>query len=129
MLGARGQRVRTAALSFASLAPSAGILLLLASILAMVLVNSPLGADFEAFWHTGFGFAFGETGFRMSLLHWVNDALLTIFFLVVGLEIKREFTVGHLASRRATALPIAAANNSMTVPALIYLAVIPAGPG
>src|SRR3569833_3628256 len=96
MLGARGQRVRTAALSFASWAPSAGILLLLASILAMVLVNSPLGADFEAFWHTGFGFAFGETGFRMSLLHWVNDALLTIFFLVVGLEIKREFTVGFL---------------------------------
>lgn len=128
MLGSLGHRVRTAALSFASWAPSAGILLLLASILAMVLVNSPLGADFEAFWHTGFGFAFGETGFRMSLLHWVNDALLTIFFLVVGLEIKREFTVGHLASRRAAALPIAAAIGGMAVPALIYLAVIPAGP-
>lgn len=128
MLGSLGHRVRTAALSFASWAPSAGILLLLASILAMVLTNSRMGADFEAFWHTGFGFAFGETGFRMSLLHWVNDALLTIFFLVVGLEIKREFTVGHLASRRAAALPIAAAIGGMAVPALIYLMLIPAGP-
>ncbi|MDR3390830.1 MAG: Na+/H+ antiporter NhaA [Sulfuriferula sp.] len=128
MLGSLGHRVRTAALSFASWAPSAGILLLLASILAMVLTNSSLGAGFEAFWHTEFGFAFGQTGFRMSLLHWVNDALLTVFFLVVGLEIKREFTVGHLASRRAAALPIAAAIGGMTVPTLIYLFLIPAGP-
>ena len=65
----------------------------------------------------------------MSLLHWVNDGLLTIFFLVVGLEIKREFTVGHLASRRAAALPIAAAIGGMVAPALIYLALIPGGPG
>lgn len=128
MLGSLGHRVRTAALSFASWAPSAGILLLLASILAIVLVNSRLGADFETFWHTGFGFAFGATGFQMSLLHWVNDALLTLFFLVVGLEIKREFTVGHLTSRRAAALPIAAAIGGMAVPALLYLLLIPAGP-
>src|SRR3569833_3591748 len=92
MRGSLGHRVRTAALSFASWAPSAGILLLLASILAMVLVNSPLGADFEAFWHTGFGFAFGETGFRMSLLHWVNDALLTILLSRRGKRIHRRFT-------------------------------------
>ena len=53
------------------------------------------------------GFAVGDAGFSMSCQHWVNDGLLTIFFLVVGLEIKREFTVGHLASRRAAALPVA----------------------
>ena len=64
----------------------------------------------------------------MSLLHWVNDGLLTIFFLVVGLEIKREFTTGSLAGRRSAALPIAAAVGGMAVPALIYLAVIPQGP-
>ena len=63
----------------------------------------------------------------MSLRHWVNDGLLTIFFLVVGLEIKREFTVGHLASRRSAALPIAAAIGGMAVPALIYRADHPAG--
>ena len=63
----------------------------------------------------------------MSLQHWVNDGLLTIFFLVVGLEIKREFTVGHLASRRSAALPIAAAIGGMVVPAALYLAGHPAG--
>lgn len=128
MLGSLGHRVRTAALSFASWAPSAGILLLLATLVAVALTNSGLGRDFEAFWHTAFGFSLGGSGFQMSLLHWVNDALLTIFFLVVGLEIKREFTVGHLASRRAAALPIMAAIGGMAVPALIYLFVIPAGP-
>ena len=128
MLAPLGYRVRTAALSFASWAPSTGILLLLASVLAVWLTNSPLGSAFEAFWHTEFGFTFGETAFRMSLLHWVNDALLTVFFLVVGLEIKREFTIGHLASRRSAALPIAAAVGGMAVPALLYLLVIPQGP-
>ena len=64
----------------------------------------------------------------MSLAHWVTDGLLTIFFLVVGLEIKREFTVGHLASRRAAALPIAAAIGGMVVPAGLYLVMIPEGP-
>jgi NhaA family Na+:H+ antiporter len=58
----------------------------------------------------------------------VNDALLTVFFLVVGLEIKREFTVGHLASRRSAALPIAAAVGGMVVPAVIYVSLVPSGP-
>jgi len=128
MLGSLGHRVRTAALNFASWAPSAGVLLLLASILAIAISNSGIGPEFEAFWRTDFGFTPGASGFRMSLLNWVNDALLTIFFLVVGLEIKREFTVGHLASRRAAALPIAAAIGGMAAPALLYLLLIPPGP-
>src|SRR5512143_2272866 len=128
MLGSLGHRVRTAALSFASWAPSAGVLLLLASVLAIVLTNSSRGPGFEAFWQTGLGIAFGGVEFRMPLLQWVNDALLTVFFLVVGLEIKREFTVGHLASRRAAALPVAAALGGMAVPAGIYLALVPPGP-
>ena len=70
----------------------------------------------------------GTKGFQLTLLHWVNDALLTVFFLVVGLEIKREFTVGHLARLRAAALPIAGALGGMVVPALIYVALVPAGP-
>jgi NhaA family Na+:H+ antiporter len=127
MLGSLGHRVRTAALGFARWAPSAGVLLLLASILAIGLTNSRLGPDFEAFWHMDLGIAFGTSDFRMSLLHWVNDALLTIFFLVVGLEIKRELTVGHLASRRAAALPIAAAIGGMAAPAFLYALIIPAG--
>jgi NhaA family Na+:H+ antiporter len=128
MLGTLGHRVRTAALTFASWAPSAGVLLLLASLLAIALTNSGLGAGFESFWHSEFGFTFAGSGFSMSLLQWIDDAFLTIFFLVVGLEIKREFTVGHLASRRAAALPIAAAVGGMTLPALLYLCIIPPGP-
>ena len=128
MLGTLGHRVRSAALDFASWGPSAGVLLLLATVLAVALTNSALGPGFEAFWEQDFGFTLGDAGFRMSLQHWVNDGLLTIFFLVVGLEIKREFTVGHLASRRSAALPIAGAIGGMVVPAALYMAVLPQGP-
>ena len=93
--------------------------------LAVLLTNSPLGPGFAAFWQREVGIVLGAGGFQLSLLHWVNDALLTIFFLVVGLEIKREFTVGHLASLRAAALPIAAALGGMIAPALIYIALVP----
>jgi NhaA family Na+:H+ antiporter len=92
------------------------------------LTNSPLGPAFEAFWEQYLGFTLDDAVFQMSLQHWVNDGLLTIFFLVVGLEIKREFTVGHLASRRSAALPVAAAIGGMVAPALLYLLVIPQGP-
>jgi NhaA family Na+:H+ antiporter len=128
MLGTLGHRMRSAALDFASWGPSAGILLLIASIAAVALTNSPLGAGFQAIWEQEFGFTFNDMSFSMSLLHWINDGLLTIFFLVVGLEIKREFTVGHLANRRAAALPIAAAIGGMVAPALLYLLVVAQGP-
>jgi Na+:H+ antiporter, NhaA family len=125
MLGTLGHRVRVAALDFASWGSSAGLLLILATVVAVAIANSPLGPAFDSFWHIQFGVALGEISFRMSLLHWVNDGLLTIFFLVVGLEIKREFTIGHLASRRSAALPIAAAVGGMVIPALTYTLVVP----
>jgi Na+:H+ antiporter, NhaA family len=128
MLGSLGHRVRAAALDFASWAPSAGLLLLLASIVAIVVANSPWASAFDTFWRTPAGFGFGNLSLRLSLLDWINDGLLSVFFLVVGLEIKREFSVGHLASRHAAALPVAAAFGGMLVPALIYALVIPAGP-
>lgn len=128
LLGSLGHRVRTAALSFASWAPSTGALLLLAAILAVGLTNSALAPAFEGFWATEAGFTAGEAGFRMSWLHWVNDGLLTLFFLVVGLEIKREFSTGSLASRRFAALPMAAAIGGMVAPVVLYWLVIPRGP-
>lgn len=128
MLGTLGHRFRAAALDFASWGPSAGILLLLATILAIAAMNSPLGPAFDAFWHRELALSFGDARFGMSLQHWVNDGLLTIFFLVVGLEIKREFTIGHLASRRSAALPIAGAIGGMVVPAVLYMLVLPSGP-
>ncbi|MGF1624639.1 MAG: Na+/H+ antiporter NhaA [Alphaproteobacteria bacterium] len=126
--GRLGHRLRAVAIDFASWGPSAGVLLLLATVVAVALTNSPLGGWFAAIWEIEVGLVAGDVGLRMDLRHWVNDGLLTIFFLVVGLEIKREFTVGRLAGRRTAALPIAAAIGGMAVPALLYVAVIPAGP-
>jgi NhaA family Na+:H+ antiporter len=127
MLGAPGHRLRGVALDFADWAPSAGVLLLLATILAVALTNSSLGTHFMALWELHLGVSLGGAELRMSLLHWINDGLLTIFFLVVGLEIKREFTVGRLASVRSGALPVAAAIGGMAVPAILYLLLIPPG--
>ncbi len=123
-LGTLGHRVGATALDFARWGPSAGVLLLIAALVALVLSNSPLGPAVEAFWEWDLGFAFGESGFAMSLRHWINDGLLTVFFLVVGLEIKREFTVGHLATRRRAALPVVAALGGMIGPVVLYLALI-----
>jgi NhaA family Na+:H+ antiporter len=126
--GSLGHRVRSAALEFARWAPSAGVLLLLATILAVVLSNSALARQFQSVWDAYLGISIAEHEFKLSLLHWINDGLLTIFFLVVGLEIKREFTVGHLATRESAALPIAAAIGGLALPALLYRLVIPDGP-
>ena len=127
MLGTLGHRVRSAALDFASWGPSAGVLLLLATIVAVALTNTGLGPGFAAFWEQRFGFTFDGLGFSLSLLHWINDGLLTLFFLVVGLEIKREFTVGHLSGWRSAALPVAGAIGGMVAPAALYLLVVPSG--
>lgn len=127
MLGRLGHRVRAVAVDFANWGPSGGLLLLLMTILAIGLTNTPLGAGFEAFWKQEFGFILDGAGFRLPLVTWINDGLLTIFFLVVGLEIKREFTVGNLANRRTGALPIAAAIGGMVVPALLYVLLVGQG--
>jgi len=124
-LGSLGHRVQAAALDFARWAPSTGLLLLLMALVALAAVNSPIGPEFAAFWELRVGLAAGEAAFSLPLREWINDGLLAVFFLVVGLEIKREFTVGRLATRRAAALPIAAALGGMLLPAMIYLAIAP----
>ena len=128
MLGRLGHRVRSAALDFASWGPSAGVLLLLATLVAVVVTNTGLGSGFAAFWEQKLGFTLDGLSFALSLEHWINDGLLTVFFLVVGLEIKREFTVGHLAGWRSAALPVAGAIGGTIAPAALYLLVVPPGP-
>ncbi|MGH7794597.1 MAG: Na+/H+ antiporter NhaA [Candidatus Binatia bacterium] len=128
MLGSLGHRVQTTALDFARWAPSTGLLLLTMTILALVLTNSPAGPAFESLWKMPVGWTAGGSVFHLPLREWINDGLLTIFFLVVGLEIKREFTVGHLATRRVAALPFAAAAGGMVLPASLYLLIVAPGP-
>ena len=85
----------------------------------------PWGRRSQSWWDTTLGFQWGASTFALSLLDWVNHGLLTIFFLVVGLEIKREFTVGHLASFRSGALPVIAALGGIVLPAVIYASIAP----
>ncbi|NTW28317.1 MAG: Na+/H+ antiporter NhaA [Coriobacteriia bacterium] len=105
------------------------IVLLAATVIALVFANSPLHVAYEAFWETSVGIAIGDHGFSMPLVDLVNDALMALFFLVVGLEIKREILVGELSARRKAALPLLAAIGGMAVPALVYLALNYGGAG
>jgi NhaA family Na+:H+ antiporter len=125
MLRSLGHRIHAASVDFARWAPSTGLLLLVMTVLAVVISNTPLGPSFLEFWERPAGFRFGSGGFTLPLVEWVNHGLLSVFFLVVGLEIKRELTVGRLASRRAAAFPIAAAIGGMTAPAILYLLLAP----
>ncbi len=108
---------------FLRIQASAGILLLACTIAALAWANSPWRESYDHFWHTDLNVAFGPYSLKMSLAHFVNDALMAIFFFVVGLEIKRELLVGELASFRKAAMPAVAALGGMAVPALVYTAV------
>ncbi|MEC9059428.1 MAG: Na+/H+ antiporter NhaA [Actinomycetota bacterium] len=105
-----------------------GILLLVAAAVALVWVNSGWGDSYHEFWHTEIELAVGTWHLpHMSLGHFVNDALMALFFFVVGLEIKRELVTGDLSSARAAALPVIGAVGGMAVPALLYLMLNTAG--
>ena len=98
---------------FFKLEAASGIVLFTCAVVALVWANSPLAASYHALWQVSFA--------GLSLHHWMNDGLMAIFFLVVGLEIKREITQGELSSIQKASLPIAAALGGMVVPALIYI--------
>ena len=99
------------------------VLLLLAAAIALIWANSPAASSYDAFWHASISIDLGGFGLEQSLQHWVNDALMVIFFFVVGLEIKYELVSGDLRDPKTAALPIIAAIGGMVVPAGIYLAV------
>lgn len=101
---------------------TSGILLMGAAVLALILANSVFAEDYQHLIHTLAGFQVGAFSLQMSMHHWVNDALMALFFFVVGMELKREILVGELADIRKSALPIIAAIGGMVVPALIYFA-------
>lgn len=107
---------------------TAGVLLLFGTAVALLMANSPWGPEWETFWHWELGFELGSWHLSNSLLHWINDGLMALFFFVVGLELKREFMAGSLSSPQAALLPMIAAVGGMVVPALIYRLVAPAGP-
>jgi len=106
---------------------TSGLLLMGTAVLALILANGPMATSYAHFMHTQLSLGFGSWSLNMSLHHFVNDALMAIFFFVVGLELKREILVGELANPRNAVLPIGAAIGGMLVPALIYFAINPDG--
>ena len=101
---------------------SSGIVLLTFAVMAMGLANSPGAAAYEEILHWKVSIGMGDFQLSMSLLHWINDGLMAVFFFVIGMEIKREFLFGELKSPSSTLLPVAAAVGGMVVPALLYTA-------
>src|ERR687893_2695613 len=108
---------------FAHKQSSGGIVLIIATAVTLAWANFPWGESYAALWQTKLSVGVGDFSLTKDLTHWINDGLMAVFFLVVGLEIKREVLVGELSSVRGAALPIAAALGGAMVPAAIYLAI------
>jgi NhaA family Na+:H+ antiporter len=113
---------------FLQVEAAGGIVLVAAAIVALVWANSSWQDGYASFWSTPIELQVGSYHFEEDLRHWVNDALMAVFFFVVGMEIKHELVEGELRDRRAVALPAMAALGGMIVPALIYLAFNPSSP-
>jgi len=124
-LAKRKQERRTRVINFDFLQHEAagGVVLCVAAILALIVANSPLGPAYDRLLHAPVTLGFPPAGLTKSALHWINDGLMAVFFFLVGLEIKRELTVGALKSAKTAALPVIAAGGGMVVPALIYVTI------
>lgn len=105
-----------------------GAVLVFAAAVALVWANSPLSASYHHVWHIPLNVGFGDLTFSRPLHFWINDILMTVFFLVVGMEIRREMHEGALKDIRQAALPVAAAIGGVVVPAVLYLALSQTAP-
>jgi NhaA family Na+:H+ antiporter len=114
---------------FLKIEAATGIVLLAATCAALTLANTALSTSLADFWHTPVGFRFGSFQFTRSVLHWINDGLMTIFFFVIALELKREVVLGELRRLRAAMLSGAGAVGGMLVPAGLYVAIMTGKPG
>lgn len=116
-----GFRMKSLSQDFAGLPAAGGLVLLLSALVAIIWANSPWAQGYMAFWETELVVGAGAWELSHSFQEWINEGLMALFFFIVGLEVKRELTVGELASPRKAALPIAAAVGGLVVPALLYL--------
>jgi NhaA family Na+:H+ antiporter len=114
---------------FAHTASASGVVLLTATVIALVWANSPWSESYHHLWELPIAGTLGGASFRTTLHHVINDGLMAVFFFVVGLEIKREVLAGELASVRTASLPMIAALGGMVVPAGLYALVNIGGPG
>ncbi|HIP56361.1 MAG TPA: Na+/H+ antiporter NhaA, partial [Arcobacter sp.] len=98
-----------------------GVLLFVATIAAVMVANSSLSQSYFELWEMAAVVSIGNFVISMSLMHWINDGLMALFFLMVGLEIKRELLIGELSSVQKASFPIVAAIGGMAIPALVYV--------
>jgi Na+/H+ antiporter NhaA len=114
---------------FLSAETGGAVVLLIAAVAALVWANSPWSDSYESVWTTKLSIHLGDAGISLDLRHWVNEGLMTFFFLVVGLEAKRELDTGELRERRRLAIPVVAAVGGIGVPIAIFLAFNAGGAG
>ena len=114
---------------FLSAETGGAVVMLGAVVAALLWANSPWPDSYESFWTTNLSVSLGSESISLDLREWVNQGLMTFFFLVLGLEAKREFDTGELRERRRLGIPVAAALGGMTVPIAIYLAFNAGGEG
>jgi Na+/H+ antiporter NhaA len=110
--------------SFLKTEAGGAVVLLAATLTALVWANSPWGDGYDAFWATELSFRLGEFVLSHDLQDWVNDGLMAVFFLLIGLEVRREFDMGEFRERRRLAVPVIAAIGGMALPVLIFLALV-----
>ena len=123
----RAQRAIDPLTEFLREEAAGGLVLLAATVVALVCANTPVRDAYEELWQTKLTLGSGPVAIREDLRHWVNDALMALFFFVVGLEIKRELVMGELRDRRAAGLPALAALGGVLLPAGVFLAVVGGG--
>ncbi len=114
------QRIATPFEEFIHRQTTTGILLMTCAVIALIIANTPLLEPYDKLLHMRVGFFAGNWRIEHNVHHWINDGLMTIFFFVVGLEIKREILTGDLSNPKNAVLPVAAAIGGMVVPALFY---------
>lgn len=129
VVAATGAKVASRLAEFNRLESSGGILLMICALVGLIWANGPWSQSYFALSAQELGFSAFGTGIRMPLIYWINDGLMALFFLVVGLEIKRELVAGELSSFQRAALPVAAALGGLVTPALIYWALNFGQPG
>lgn len=100
---------------------TSGIVLLICAAVAIIIANSPMASTYNDLLHKYITIGYGNFSLSLSVLHWINDGLMALFFFIVGMEIKREIIIGELKELKKTVLPIAAAVGGMIIPAAIYL--------
>jgi len=122
-------RIATPFEEFIHAQTTTGLILMLMTVVALILANSPFAESYLHFFHTKIDVFVGEYGISKTMHHWINDGLMAIFFFIIGLEIKREVLVGELSNIKVAILPILAAIGGMVMPALIYFGINSGGEG